>query len=261
MQLSATELKDRVSLKSLFERDDHELKRAAPDTWKCRCPFHAEKTASCVVHDEKGFFKCFGCNARGTIFEYWALARGIDGKSKEGFAEICRQLSELVLGHAVPPPKARPATEVKEPERPAPLAGRDLERWREGCRWLAENEEAQAKLAEWRGYRVSLVKQLAEQGKIGMPVYFGARLPAFAVECVDEKSGRAVSRGLPRAARTEGGREAGDVALRSQGHRLVAVRGRRSAQVCVSRDPRRAMGCAGLHRRAGSRARRLGTWR
>jgi len=30
-----------------------------------------------VVHDEKAFFKCFGCNACGTIFEYWALLSGI----------------------------------------------------------------------------------------------------------------------------------------------------------------------------------------
>ncbi|MEA3212454.1 MAG: primase [Chthoniobacter sp.] len=192
--INLSELKQRISLKGLFERDNVELKKAGRDTWKCCCPFHGESTPSCVVHEDKAFFKCFGCNARGTIFEYWALQRGIDGKSKEGFAEVCRQLSELVMGHAVPAPKARPATEIQEPERPAPLAGRDLEKWREGCRWLAENEQEQQELAEWRGYRVSLVKQLAEQGKLGMPKYFlserpHGRLPALSVECVDEKTG------------------------------------------------------------------------
>lgn len=192
--ISTLELKQRISLTGLFERDHVALKKTGADTWKCCCPFHSESTPSCVVHEVKAFFKCFGCGARGTIFEYWALARGIDGKSKEGFAEVCRQLSELVLGHAVPAPKARPATEVKEPERPVALAGRDLDKWHEGCAWLVENEAEQQKLAEWRGYSVELVKRLAELGKLGMPKYFlsereHGRLPGLSVECVDEKTG------------------------------------------------------------------------
>ncbi|MEA3207818.1 MAG: primase [Chthoniobacter sp.] len=182
--ISVSELKERVSLKALFERDNHDLKKAGADTWRCRCPFHVERTASCVVHDEKGFFKCFGCNARGTIIEYWALARGLDKDSQ--FLEICHQLGELVLGHAVPPPQKCAMPEIREPERPAPLSGRDLERWEDGCRFLALHPAEQEKIAAWRGYRVETVRALAEQGKMGIPIYFGERLPAFSVECVDE---------------------------------------------------------------------------
>ena len=182
----AAELKEKVSLKSLFERDNHDLKKAGADTWKCRCPFHAEKTASCVVHDEKGFFKCFACNARGTIIEYWALARGLDKDSQ--FPEVCRQLSELVLGHAVPPPQKRATTDVKEPKRPAPLGGRDLQKWQEGCRWLAENVEAQtgkprgmARLSRGDGAHAG------GAGEDGDADLLRRTSPAFAVECVDEK--------------------------------------------------------------------------
>ena len=34
------------------------------------CPFHGEKTPSFHVHPDKGFFKCFGCDARGDAFTF-----------------------------------------------------------------------------------------------------------------------------------------------------------------------------------------------
>jgi DNA primase len=35
-----------------------------------RCPFHSEKTPSFTVHAGKGLFKCFGCGAGGSIFDF-----------------------------------------------------------------------------------------------------------------------------------------------------------------------------------------------
>jgi len=34
------------------------------------CPFHGEKTPSFHVHPDKGFFKCFGCQAGGDVFNF-----------------------------------------------------------------------------------------------------------------------------------------------------------------------------------------------
>ena len=34
------------------------------------CPFHAEKTPSFSVNDERGMFHCFGCGAGGTVFTF-----------------------------------------------------------------------------------------------------------------------------------------------------------------------------------------------
>lgn len=34
------------------------------------CPFHNEKTPSFHVHPDKGFFKCFGCDAAGDVFTF-----------------------------------------------------------------------------------------------------------------------------------------------------------------------------------------------
>lgn len=187
--LTVEDIKAGVSLRALFERDGHELKKVSRQDFKCRCPFHQERSASCVVHEDRQFFKCFGCGAGGTIFEYWGLSRGLDVKSKEGFAEVCRQLSELILGHQVSAPLPRPPGEPTKPEaeRPEPLSGKDLEKWQEGCRFLALHRSEQEKIATWRGYRVETVLALAEAGKMGLPRYFGRRLPAFAVETVNEQ--------------------------------------------------------------------------
>ncbi len=42
------------------------------------CPFHAEKTASFTVSDERGLFHCFGCGAGGTVFTFLMRADRIE---------------------------------------------------------------------------------------------------------------------------------------------------------------------------------------
>jgi DNA primase len=44
-----------------------ELKRAGRSLVAC-CPFHQEKTPSFHVHEEEGYFKCFGCGKKGDVF-------------------------------------------------------------------------------------------------------------------------------------------------------------------------------------------------
>ena len=38
------------------------------------CPFHADRTPSFTVCDDKGFFHCFGCEAHGDVIEF--IGRG-----------------------------------------------------------------------------------------------------------------------------------------------------------------------------------------
>lgn len=62
------ELRSRVSLAQVVGRkvvwDPRKTNAARGDYW-APCPFHAEKTASFHVDDAKGFYYCFGCNAKG----------------------------------------------------------------------------------------------------------------------------------------------------------------------------------------------------
>lgn len=52
------------------------------------CPFHAEKTPSFTVSEEKGIFHCFGCGVGGNVFSFLTK---VEGKS---FPEVARELAE-----------------------------------------------------------------------------------------------------------------------------------------------------------------------
>ncbi|HET8677664.1 MAG TPA: CHC2 zinc finger domain-containing protein, partial [Blastocatellia bacterium] len=45
------------------------LKKRGANHMAC-CPFHSEKTPSFNVHQTKGIYKCFGCGAGGSIFDF-----------------------------------------------------------------------------------------------------------------------------------------------------------------------------------------------
>lgn len=40
------------------------------NSYKARCPFHDEKTASFIVNEKKQIFKCFGCGKGGTVITF-----------------------------------------------------------------------------------------------------------------------------------------------------------------------------------------------
>lgn len=59
------------------------------------CPFHAEKTPSFSVHEERGFFHCFGCNVSGNVFTFVSKIEGLT------FPEAVRRLAKQA-GVALP---------------------------------------------------------------------------------------------------------------------------------------------------------------
>lgn len=63
------------------------LKKAG-NTWKGLCPFHTEKTPSFNVNPDKGFFKCFGCDAKGDVVKFVELYQ------KLTFPEAVRYLAQ-----------------------------------------------------------------------------------------------------------------------------------------------------------------------
>lgn len=54
------------------------LKPAGRGQLKGLCPFHGEKTPSFHVHQERGFYYCFGCQAKGDIFDFVMRSQGIE---------------------------------------------------------------------------------------------------------------------------------------------------------------------------------------
>ena len=67
------ELRSRVSISAVVGKkvtwDLRKSNQARGDMW-APCPFHQEKTASFHVEDTKGYFYCFGCQAKGDIITF-----------------------------------------------------------------------------------------------------------------------------------------------------------------------------------------------
>ena len=91
-----------------------ELKRAGTGSWKGLCPFHAEKTPSFHVHEQRNFFHCFGCGEKGDVFHFLQM---IEGRS---FMDVLRDLAAeggVDLPEATLTPAERKAAEEAESER------------------------------------------------------------------------------------------------------------------------------------------------
>lgn len=63
------------------------LKKRGKNLWAC-CPFHHEKTPSFAVSPDKGFYKCFGCDAAGDAIGFVKAIEGIS------FIEAVKQLAQ-----------------------------------------------------------------------------------------------------------------------------------------------------------------------
>ena len=55
-------------------------------TMSCCCPFHQEKTPSCVLYEKTNSFYCFGCGTSGDVISF---IRGTDNLS---YVEAVQQL-------------------------------------------------------------------------------------------------------------------------------------------------------------------------
>ncbi len=63
------QIKDRLSIADVVG-EVVALKPAGRGQLKGLCPFHSEKTPSFHVHVDRGFYYCFGCHAKGDVFDF-----------------------------------------------------------------------------------------------------------------------------------------------------------------------------------------------
>jgi DNA primase len=81
------DVRERTNLVEVVRRHV-ELKRAGTAQWKGLCPFHAEKTPSFHVHEQRQFFNCFGCGEKGDVFKF------LEKVEQRSFMEILRDLAQ-----------------------------------------------------------------------------------------------------------------------------------------------------------------------
>ena len=71
-------LKSEVSLLRLVESQGYQpKKRGTKGDTVISCPFHDDKTPSCVISPKKNVFNCFGCGESGTVIDWVMKTQGL----------------------------------------------------------------------------------------------------------------------------------------------------------------------------------------
>ncbi|WP_375173363.1 DNA primase [Pseudooceanicola sp.] len=109
------ELRTRVSLSQIVGKKvmwDMRKSNQGKGDWWAPCPFHQEKSASFHVDDRKGFYYCFGCQAKGDLFSF------LQESENMGFMEAVEAVAQEA-GMQMP---ARDPAAAKKAEKRAGLA-------------------------------------------------------------------------------------------------------------------------------------------
>jgi DNA primase len=69
-------IKSEVSLVRLVESQGYKLQKQGKDFALC-CPFHEDKTPSCVITPKSNLFNCFGCGAGGSVIDWVMKTQGV----------------------------------------------------------------------------------------------------------------------------------------------------------------------------------------
>jgi DNA primase len=100
------DLKNRADLVRIVQQYVPDLKKKGAN-WMACCPFHQEKTPSFSVNPSKGFYKCFGCDKGGTVFNFLMEFENIS------FPEAVRRVADLT-GYILPEPIR---DDIRQPDR------------------------------------------------------------------------------------------------------------------------------------------------
>jgi len=81
-QLKKEEILSKIDFRVYYENQLGTLPTKIKNGWikNISCPFHDEKTGSFGVNIDTGAFKCFGCGAKGDVFNFVEKRNGIDFK-------------------------------------------------------------------------------------------------------------------------------------------------------------------------------------
>ncbi|MFC0138946.1 CHC2 zinc finger domain-containing protein, partial [Erwinia mallotivora] len=121
------QLKRNASLVALVQSQGRKLAKQGKD-FATLCPFHHEKTPSCVLSPAKNLYHCFGCDAGGSVVDWLqhterltypqtlVRLRELAGSSS------ARPVSPSSSAAAVPAPSSPPARQVA----PAHPCARDI---------------------------------------------------------------------------------------------------------------------------------------
>lgn len=99
----AQELKSQIDIVRVISDYVPRLRRFG-NRYSGLCPFHNEKTPSFSIYAEHQFYKCFGCDAKGDVFNFVMSIEGLT------FWEALKKLADQ---HGIPLPKQSQAADDK----------------------------------------------------------------------------------------------------------------------------------------------------
>nr|WP_154325006.1 CHC2 zinc finger domain-containing protein [Pantoea sp. 201603H] len=100
-------LKREVSLVDVAQSQGHTLKRQGKD-FALLCPFHREKTPSCIISPAKNLYHCFGCNAAGSVLDWVQKTESLTyPQTLIRLRELAGSASSLAVAVTAAPPSAR----------------------------------------------------------------------------------------------------------------------------------------------------------
>ncbi|SEO13325.1 DNA primase [Paracoccus alcaliphilus] len=106
------ELRTRVPISRVIGRKvvwDLRKSNQARGDWWAPCPFHQEKSASFHCDDQKGFYYCFGCQAKGDVLTFLRESDGME------FMDAVRFLAaEAGMSLPEPDPRARERSDRRD---------------------------------------------------------------------------------------------------------------------------------------------------
>lgn len=150
------QIRDRVPLAGYVGR--HVALRRQGDRLVGRCPFHEEKSPSFQVSEDKGVYYCFGCGAKGNLFQFAMAYHG------QTFAEA---VSALAAEANLPLPTTNPGDEARmeQQQHKSDKMRQLLER---GSQWFHQ-QLAESPGASARSYLTArgLSQQTIEQFELG----------------------------------------------------------------------------------------------
>ena len=112
------QLKRDVSLAEMAQSQGRKLVRQGKD-FVTLCPFHREKTPSCVISPAKNLYHCFGCNAAGSVLD-WLLHT-----ERLTYPQTLLRLRELA-GSSPSLPSSAPSSATAVPAPSSPPARQTL---------------------------------------------------------------------------------------------------------------------------------------
>ncbi len=141
--LDAGYVKECIKLSDIV-KEHVELKKSGSSStrWIGLCPFHQERTPSFCVSDDRGYFRCFGCGAKGDVFSFLQQINGVDFKEAIGHCKQVAGIRDEYLS-----PEQKKIYEAQAKRRAAESA--DFKKWRLG---LVESLICYTN-AVWRNYR------------------------------------------------------------------------------------------------------------